>query len=328
MTKSPNSDHSTQTITADDTARPSTSPLLVLALSVLGLSFAAPLVRLSTAPALVIATWRLAFSLIIVGVALLATGGWRKWRAVATGDLLLSCVGGILLALHFWSWNASLSYTSVAASVSLVNLQPAFVAFISWQLLREVPRPRQSVGILIAMIGAFVVGFADVPGGFAGIGSALTAGAANSAGSASGRALYGDFLALIGAATAAAYYLIGRRVRQKLDLWPYVGLVYGAAFVTLLALVWLTKSPLFPQPTREFAIFGALAVGPMLLGHTGMNWALGHLPAYVVNLTVLGEPIGATLLAAIIPGIGEVPAPGVLIGGAIVLLGVYLTARK
>ncbi|MEP6780753.1 MAG: DMT family transporter [Gemmatimonadaceae bacterium] len=302
--------------------------MLILALSVLGLSFAAPLVRLSTAPALVIAAWRLGFSLIIVGVALLVTGGWRKWRILSRADFLISCVGGVLLALHFWSWNASLNYTSVAASVSIVNLQPALVAFISWRLFNEVPKRRQGFGILIAIFGALVVGFADVPGGIRGIGSASTAGAANSANNASGRALLGDFLALIGAVTATFYYLIGRRVRQKLDLWPYVALVYGAAFVTLLVLVWVTKSPLLPQPPREFAIFAALAVGPMLLGHTGMNWALGHLPAYVVNLTVLGEPIGATLLAAIIPGIGEVPGPGVLLGGSIVLLGVYLTAKK
>ena len=309
-------------------ASSSASPLLVLALSVLGLSFAAPLVRLSTAPALVIAAWRLGFSLIIVGVALLVTGGWRKWRTLALADFLISCVGGVLLALHFWSWNASLNYTSVAASVSIVNLQPAFVAFISWRVFNEVPKRRQGIGIVIAIFGALVVGFADVPGGITGIGSALTAGAANRANNASGRALLGDFLALIGAVTAAIYYLIGRRVRQKLDLWPYVALVYGAAFVTLLVLVWVTNSPLLPQPPREFAIFAALAIGPTLLGHTGMNWALGHLPAYVVNLTVLGEPIGATLLAAIIPGIGEVPGPRVLIGGSIVLLGVYLTAKK
>lgn len=323
-----NSDQPMQSSTQKLREASSTSPLLVLALSVMGLSFAAPLVRLSTAPALVIAAWRLGFSLIIVGVALLVTGSWRKWRTLSRADFLVSCVGGVLLALHFWSWNASLNYTSVAASVSIVNLQPALVAFISWRVFNEVPKRRQGVGIVIAIVGALVVGFADVPGGFAGIGSALTADAANSPGNASGRALLGDFLALIGAVTATIYYLIGRRVRQRLDLWPYVALVYGAAFVSLLALVWVTKSPLLPQPPREFAIFAALAIGPMLLGHTGMNWALGHLPAYVVNLTVLGEPIGATLLAAIIPGIGEVPGPGVLIGGSIVLLGVYLTVKK
>ena len=294
----------------------------------LGLSFAAPLVRLSSAPALVIATWRLAFSLVIVAAALLLTGSWRKWQALARGELLIACIGGALLAFHFWSWNASLHFTSVAASVSLVNLQPAFIAIISARWLGERPTSRQWIGIAVAICGALVVGLADVPGGVSGLGTALTASAGTTGGNASGRALFGDLLAIIGALTATGYYLIGRRIRQKLDLWPYVGLVYGAAFFTLLILVAVTGAPVLPQPPREFGIFAALAVGPMLLGHTGMNWALGHLPAYIVNLTVLGEPIGATLLAALVPGIGEVPGLGVLAGGAIVLLGVYLTARK
>jgi drug/metabolite transporter (DMT)-like permease len=63
----------------------------------------------------------------------------------------------------------------------------------------------------------------------------------------------------------------------------------------------------------------------MLLGHTGMNWALKYLPAYVVNLVVLGEPVGATLLGAVIPGIRQVPSTTTLIGGAVILTGVLLT---
>ena len=200
--------------------RSGTSPLLVLAASVLGLSFAAPLVRLSTAPALVIATWRLAFSLVIVGVALVITGGWRKWRTLERAELLLACCGGALLAFHFWSWNASLRYTSVAASVSLVNLQPVFVALISAKWLSERPGPRQWIGIVVAIVGALVVGLADVPGGIAGIKSALTSGASSAAGNASGRAVFGDLLAIVGALSATGYYLIGRRVRQRLDRWP------------------------------------------------------------------------------------------------------------
>ena len=85
--------------------------------------------------------------------------------------------------------------------------------------------------------------------------------------------------------------------------------------------------PLAPQPSRELAIFAALALGPMLLGHTGMNWALKFLPAYVVNLTVLGEPIGATLLGALIPAIHQIPSVSTLVGGAVVLGGVIITAR-
>ena len=107
-----------------------------------------------------------------------------------------------------------------------------------------------------------------------------------------------------------------------------MGLVYSAAFVALLLLTVFTRQRVLPQPPRELAIFAGLALGPTLLGHTGLNWALGYLPAFVVNLTVLGEPIGATLLAAVIPGIGEIPGAGVLLGGAMVLSGVILTASK
>jgi drug/metabolite transporter (DMT)-like permease len=94
------------------------------------------------------------------------------------------------------------------------------------------------------------------------------------------------------------------------------------------ALAFATQQPLVPQPPRELAIFAGLAIGPMLFGHTGMNWALGHLPAFVVNLTTLGEPIGATVLAALLPGISEVPGKGTLIGGGIVLVGVLLAAWR
>ncbi len=285
---------------------------------------AAPLIRLSTASPLAIAVWRMGFSLVLVGIALVLSGGWRKWATLSRADFLLAAAGGVMLALHFWSWNTSLRYTSVAASVTLVNLQPAIVAIVSAKWLGERPSGRQSIGIAIAIFGALVVGVADVPGGLAGIGAALTGGA----GGSGSRALLGDALAIVGALTATAYFLVGRRVRQQLDLWPYVGLVYSAAFLTLLVIALVTGEKLGPQPPRDLAIFAGLAVGPTLLGHTGLNWALAYLPAFIVNLTVLGEPIGATLLAAVIPGIGEIPGVGVLIGGAIVLLGVVLTARR
>jgi drug/metabolite transporter (DMT)-like permease len=301
----------------------STSPLLVLALSLVGISFAAPLIRLSQADPLVIATWRLGFSMIIVALALAVGGGWREWRTLARREYLFAFGAGVLLAVHFWSWNASLRYTTVAASVALVNLQPVIIAIVSALWLHESPSRGQWVGIVIAVLGALVVGVADVPGGLGAIGPALLGN-----GESGSRALFGDLLALLGAVTAAGYYLIGRRIRQHLGIWPYVALVYGAAFVTCLSLALLAGKPLTPQPPRELAIFAGLALGPMLLGHTGMNWALGHLPAFIVNLTTLGEPIGATILAAVLPGIAEVPGWGTVAGGVLVLAGVVLAARR
>ena len=127
--------------------------------------------------------------------------------------------------------------------------------------------------------------------------------------------------------TAAIYYTIGRHLRASYGVWAYVGLAYTACFLALLLFAGISRVSLTPQPPRELAIFGALAIGPMLLGHTGMNWALKYLPAYVVNLTVLGEPIGATILGAILPGIRQIPPAITLLGGAVMLVGVVIAVR-
>ena len=285
---------------------------LVLVLALVGVSFAGPLVRLSHAHPLAIAIWRVGLSLIIIAGALVTTGSWRQWRRLSARAFFLAVGAGAMLALHFWAWNSSVAMTSVAASVVLVNMQPALVALLSAAWLREPPTQRQWIGIAIAMGGAFVVALPDV----------MTSTDASAA-----RALFGDGLALAGAATAALYFVTGRRLRATLDIWPYVGLVYGSCFVVLLVLAAAVRAPILSQPPREIGIFAALAIGPMLLGHTGLNWALKYLPAYVVNLTLLGEPIGATFLAATLPGIRELPGSATLLGGALVLLGIYVTAR-
>jgi drug/metabolite transporter (DMT)-like permease len=286
----------------------------VLTAALLAVSLSGPLVRLSHAHPIAIASWRLGFSLVIIAIALLVSGQWRQWSTLAAREVGIAVGAGVMLALHFWSWNTSVGLTSVAASVVLVNTQPVVVALLSAVWLHEAPSPRQWLGISIAMVGALVVALPDFAKDAASTGSHP-------------QALLGDLLSIVGAVTAAIYFVVGRRLRAKLDLWSYVGLVYGACFVTLLLLAGIVAAPLVPQPPRELAIFAGLALGPMLLGHTGLNWALKHSPAYVVNLTLLGEPIGATIIAALLPGIHEIPGFAILVGGAIVCAGVLLTAR-
>lgn len=291
----------------------STKPYWVLALSLLGIAFAGPLVRLSSAEPVAIAVWRLAFSLLIVGAFLAGSGEWRDWRKITPGELTLAAAGGVSLALHFWAWNASIHLTTIAASVTLVSLQPAVVAVISAVALREAPSKRQVLGIAVAIGGALIIAAPDFQGGIAPAGN---------------RALLGNLLAASAAVTAAVYYTIGRRLRRTLGIWAYVGIVYSAAFLTLFSIALSRGIDLAPQPPREIAIFAGLAIGPMLMGHTGMNWALKYLPAYVVNLTVLGEPVGATLLGALIPSIRQIPTVNTLVGGAIVLGGVLVAAGR
>jgi drug/metabolite transporter (DMT)-like permease len=287
-------------------------PTFVLLVAIAGISIAAPLIRLSSAHPVAIAVWRLVISLAVLGAALIITRGWRAWRTLSRREIGLAVGAGVMLAIHFWSWNSSLLYTSIAASVILVNLQPAIVAVLSSIWLRETPTRGQWIGIAVAMAGAAGVAFASQA----------------DAGGRGSLPLLGNTLALLGAVTAALYYLAGRRLREKLDLLPYVTLVYGACLVCLLVIAFLIDAPLFPQPPREWAIFAGLALGPMLLGHTGMNWALGHLPAYVVNITVLGEPVGAILLGAVLPGIDEVPTVAVLVAGAVVIAGILMALPR
>ena len=287
---------------------------VVLGFALLGVSLSGPLVRLSTAHPIAIASWRLGFSLVVIAVALALTGEWRQWARLSRREVGVGVGAGAMLALHFWSWNTSVTMTTVAASVVLVNTQPVVVALLSGIWLRETPTRRQWTGIAIAMVGALVVALPD-----------LLAGASAHD---HPRAVLGDLLALVGALTAAIYFVSGRRLRGTLELWAYVGLVYGSCFIALLLLAAIGHVALAPQPPRELALFAGLALGPMLLGHTGLNWALKRSPAYVVNLTLLGEPVGATIIAALLPGIRELPGILTLVGGAIVFAGILLAARR
>src|SRR5512135_1542061 len=135
---------------------------LVLCLALVGISFAGPLVRLSHAHPLAIAIWRLGFALIVIAGALVVTGSWRQWRRLDRASVIVAAGAGAMLAIHFWTWNASIGLTTVAASVVLVNMQPALVALLSGAWLREPPNGKQWGGIAIAMFGAFVVALPDL----------------------------------------------------------------------------------------------------------------------------------------------------------------------
>ena len=288
--------------------RPPVAPALVLLASVFAVSWAGPLVRFATAPALAISFWRLAFSCGLIGGLLLARGEWRELRGLGRRNWLLSVLAGAFLAAHFVTWIASLELTTVAASVLLVSTQPLWVALLSIPLLGERPQPVQWLGIAVAVLGAGWVGWGDLGQG---IGS-----------------IRGDLLALSGAILAAFYYVLGRGLRRRMTIWPYVGVVYGAATLVLLLAILAVGTPFVGYPGTDWLVFLALAAGPMMIGHTGQNWALRYLPAYVVNLSLLGEPVGATLIAWVLPGIREVPPPSVLAGGGLILLGIILGMRR
>jgi drug/metabolite transporter (DMT)-like permease len=319
-------DHHTSFVTR----KPHALVPLALTAAVVGVSFSGPLVRLSHAEPLAIAVWRMGITLAIVATALCLTGTWRQYRGLAPADLLAGAGAGVFLAVHLWSWTVSIGMTSVAASVVLVNTHPIVVALGSAAWLGERPTRIQLAGIAVALGGAALLAFGDAGGGGIMSHGDLVAGDMLTHGGGR-RALEGDALAVLGAVTVALYLLVGRRLRQRLDVWPYVTLVYGVCFAILLVVALArgaTLATLVAQPPRELALFAAMAIGPTILGHTAYNWVLRHVRAYVVSVTVLGEPLGATLLAALIPSIAEVPGVLTLAGGGIIMAGILLTARR
>jgi drug/metabolite transporter (DMT)-like permease len=296
-------------MSAEASERPALPPALVLAAAVVAMSWAGPLVRFTTAPALAISAWRLTISTVFICIVLLfRPAAWRGVR-ITTRELGLALLAGALLALHFWTWVTSLTYTTVASSVVLVSMQPLFVAILSLTLLHERPSRGHWVGIMVAVVGAAIIGWGDFGGG--------------------ARVMLGDGLALSGALFGAGYYVIGRALRQRFDLWLYIGLVYGIAAVILLLVIGVRADvALTGYAPRDWLIFATLAAGPMMIGHTGVNYALRYVPAYLANLVTLGEPVGATLIAWLLVGIHEVPGPQFLVGGTLVLAGILVGVTR
>ncbi len=281
------------------------APVLVLA--VLGTSSGAVLVRLAESPAPVTAFWRLAFSVLALAPFLLIGQGWRAWKSLGRRQLGLLGLAGLCLAAHFLSWFRSLDFTSVASSTVLVSAHPLFVGLLSARLLGESPSREEWIGLTLAVAGALVIGWGDFLSG--------------------PDPLLGDFLALLAAALGAVYFVIGRKLRGTLDLLPYVVPVYGIAALVCLARASAGGMQITGWPPATWWALAGLAVGPTLLGHTGLNWALRHVRAYVVSVVLLFEPLGATLLAVLVLGRGEIPGWNTLFGGAAILTGVWLSMR-
>lgn len=300
-------------IPLDDTGRggaPALSPPVVavgLAVGVLAVSTAAILVRVAGAPALSLAFYRCAG-----GALALAPFAWRARRRARGRPRLphgLLAAAGVLLALHFALWIASLSFTSVASSVVLVTASPLFVGAGTAVLLAEPVSRRTWAGALLAVAGAIGIGLADFDGTPAG-----------------GRALVGNAMAFGGAVMVAGYLLIGRSLRQRLPVSVYAAAVYGAAAVVLLAACLAAGVPLRGYQAGTWLAIAGLVVGPQLLGHTVFNALLSTVSATVVAVVVVAEPVGATALAWAL--LSEVPPPGFWLAAPLVLAGVYLATTR
>ena len=277
-----------------------------MAAGVVAASTAAIAIRVAQeeATSLSLAAWRLTLAFLIL--APIALGRHRaELTRLDRNALIRAIASGCLLALHFATWISSLEFTSVAASVVLVATNTLFVSLLSPLLLKErVPRI-MLVGVVVAIVGSSIIGLDDVGGGSA--------------------PLLGDLLALAGALCGAGYMMIGRTLRRKLNLIPYIFVVYGVAAVVLLIIALLSRQPMGGFSVQTYGAFLYLAIGPQLIGHTSFNWALRYLSAAYVTVTLLSEPIISSLLAWLL--LEEPPTPLEVGGGVLILAGIAIASR-
>ena len=276
--------------------------LPALLVGVLAVGAAAIFIRLADAPALGIAFWRCALGVL----ALLPLAALRRESVPGVRDLWVGAVAGVALGAHFGTWISSLDYTSVAASVVLVSTTPVFVAITAYLLFGERTSVVSFVGILLAIGGTAVIA-----GGGPGSGNA---------------AFFGNVLALVGAVAMAIYVLIGRSLRTGgVGTLPYSIVGYSAAALVLLPVALLSGTQLWGYSATTWFWLLIITLGPQLLGHTVLNWALEYVRASIVSGAILTEPVIAALLAWLV--LSEKPGVATLLGGLVVLAGLYLLLR-
>jgi drug/metabolite transporter (DMT)-like permease len=285
---------------------PRFSPTLVMLVSIVAVSTASILIRWSVAPAVIIAMYRMIISVIMLLPFFIMNNGVPKLRERGARDILGLFGVGVVLAIHFASWITSLGMTSVASSVVFVHIDPIFVALVSHVFLKEKINGRVLAGIVISLIGVTIIALGDA--------------------GASEASLMGDLLALLGGLMLGIYLLSGRMFRRDLDLTTYVVPVYASAAVVLLLMSLLTGAQLIGYASRDYILFFLIALVPMIFGHTFYNWALRYVSAPVVSVSLLGEPVGASILAFFL--LNEVPRNQVILGGVVTLVGILLSSYR
>lgn len=289
---------------------PPFNPYIAVVIGVIAVSTSAIFVKLAAgAPAGIIAFYRLGFAALFMLPTILFKYR-QELRAITRHDWMLTTISGVFLALHFILWFESLNYTSVASSVVLVTLQPIFAFVGTYLFFGERFSLAAIISMFITLIGSIIIGWGDFQ--------------------ISGLALLGDILALLGAITVTAYFLLGQRLRRSLSLIAYTFIVYSISAITLLIYNLILNNEFTDYALDHWGWFLALAIIPTFLGHTLFNWALKWLSTSTISMAIVFEPIGATALAYFI--LDEIVTSSQWLGGTIVIFGLFLfivsTTRK
>lgn len=273
---------------------------ILLAVGIFFLSLSGILIKIATAPPLITAFYRM-----ILTVLLLSPYFFYKHRGKLRYFLdYRPIVVGFLLAVHFILWISSIQYTDISNSVIFVAMQPLFTIILEYLFAREDLKEGAVTGIIMALIGSSIISIGD----FYQLGDKL----------------FGNFLALSAALFASSYLFIGRGVRKKLDYFPYLYILYSYAALFLGIGVYFFDLPFSGYGLNNYLIFLALAIGPTLIGHSILNFAVRYLSTSIVSLSILGEPVITTFLAWLL--LNEAVRLTTIFGGAFILGGIYLAS--
>ena len=280
-------------------------PMIMIVIGVLGISLSSIFVKYSTAPSAVTAAFRLLWTVLFLTPVVLGRPAVRKELLQLPRKLvLLSCLSGLFLAIHFVLWFESLRHTSVASSTTIVCTEVIWVCLGFCLFLKGKLSLKAITAIAVTLAGSGLIAYAD---------------------SGSGSQFYGDMLALLAAIAVAVYTLIGRVVRSKASTAVYTYMVYAACAAVLAATCAVQGHQLFGYGPSPILVGALLAVFSTILGHSIFSWCLKFFSPSFVSASKLCEPVAAAVMAAFL--FGEIPVPLQLLGGALILGGVCWYSR-
>ncbi len=276
----------------------------VLVLGMISVGIASILIRLCNASPLVIAAYRMTLSALMI-FPIFAVSGLRETKQ-KKNEIIKFIPLGALLSVHFILWIYSLSYTSVMSSTVLVTTNPIFVLIMSFLFFKEKTSKKLLAGILVSFVGSILIAL-----------SSRNAGIAHS---------FGNFLALLGAIAVSMYITFGKKLREKFSIIPYIFFVYAFSGIILAIIALIAKQNLFNYDRKTYFIFFLIALIPQVIGHTTYNWALKYLSAPFVAVSILGEPVFASIFAFLL--LKETPSLLEIVGALVIMAGIYFSSRQ
>ncbi len=287
-------------------------PLSVLFISVISSSFAAIFILSCDAPSLSIALFRLLFTTVLLMPFAIINKKVRKELLELPRSTFFIMAGiGLILAVHFAFWITSLEFTSVASSVILVTIHPIIVAPAAYYFFKEKLSIVNLIGILVSVSGVVILIYGNY-----GLSSLKL------------DTIEGNMLAIIGGIAAGFYILGGRRIRRNVSIVTYAIVVYGVGTLTLFFICLLFNAPVYGLNTNDYWIILLMAVVSGIFGHTLYNWSLEYIRASLASVVLLGEPFFSTLFAFAIPWVQQVPSEFTIVGGSVIILGIYMTSKN